>query len=148
MKRLTFILAILLFPALSSMAQNSTPQHALAATDKEHATEVDLLWTDEDRDVFTESIVPYSHRYLDGKSGKELNLIIWGPAIKVLAENDQLQNKLASMIDKGLTVKTSQFLTDQYGVTEQLKQIGVEVGKTDNVLTETLTEDASHVVSL
>jgi hypothetical protein len=148
MRRLAFILAILLIPALSSMAQHRTPQHALGASDKEHATKIDLLWTDEDRDVFTESIVPYSHRYLDGKSGTELNLIIWGPAVKLLAEDDQLQNKLASMIDKGLQVKTSQFLTDQYGVTEELTEIGVEVGKTKDVLTETLTEDASHVVSL
>lgn len=52
------------------------------------------------------------------------------------------------MIDKGLEVKTSKFLTDQYGVTEQMKQIGVEVRKQDEVLTETLTEGGSHIVSL
>ncbi len=66
----------------------------------------------------------------------------------IMADYDQFQDKLASLIDKGLNVKTSQFLTEQYGVTEQMEQIGVEVGKTGEVLTETLTEDASHVVSL
>ena len=148
MKRMAFILAILMFPAvLTCQAQSQSPQKALKTVQKENKG-VNLLWTAEDRDVFTESIVPYAHKHLDGKSENGLTLIIWGPAVKVLAENDQTQDKLASMIDKGLHVKTSEFLTDQYGVTEQMKQIGVEVGKTDEVLTKTLTEEGSHIVSL
>ena len=52
------------------------------------------------------------------------------------------------MIDKGVKVRTPKFLTDQYGVTEQLTKLGVEVGKTNEILTETLTERSSHIVSL
>ena len=148
MKRLAFILAVLMFPAvLTCQAQYQSPQRALETIQKE-AEGVNLLWTADGRDVFTERIVPYSHKYLDCKSGKELTLIVWGPAVKVLAEHDQLQNKLASMIDKGLKVKTSRFLADQHGITEQMKAIGVEVEKTNKVLTETLTDEASQIVYL
>ena len=98
--------------------------------------------------MFKESIVPYANKYLNKEAGKELTLIIWGLALEMLAEDETLQEKLASLIDKGLEVKTSSFLADQYGITEKLAELGIEVGKTDKIITKPLTERASQVVSL
>ena len=148
MQLLILIIAILIFPAvMTCQAQSGSPEHAFQ-TIREVSADINLLWTSENAEVFKESIVPYANKYLNKEAGKELTLIIWGPALEMLAEDETLQEKLASLIDKGLEVKTSSFLADQYGITEKLAELGIEVGKTDKIITKPLTERASQVVSL
>lgn len=149
MKRLAFILVVFLFPALMTCnAQSGSPDKALHATSKQIPEEINILWSTKDRDVFIESIVPYASTYFDKETEQDLVLIVWGPAIKVLAEDEALQNRLASMIDEGLKVRTCRFLADQYGVTEHLIELGIKLGTTDEILTKPLTEGNKDIISM
>lgn len=149
MKRLTFILVVFLFPALMTCeAQSGCPDKALQATQKQTREEINILWTTENRDVFIESIVPYVSRCFDQETEQDLVLIVWGSALEVLAEDENLQNKLASLIDEGLKVKTSRFLADQYEITERLTDLGIIIGTTDEILTKPLTEENKGIISL
>ena len=67
--------------------------------------------------------------------------MIWGPSAKLLAENSELQEMLSSVKETGVKLSCCVVCSDDYGVTEQLKAMGVEAIHTGEFLTEALKSD-------
>ena len=53
-----------------------------------------------------------------------MNLLMWGPSVRLLAENQDLQVDLSMLISKGLNVKASKYSMDKFKVTEKMSQLG------------------------
>jgi hypothetical protein len=97
-----------------------------------------VLWTTGEKDVALRMIFIY---LMDAKSmgwWDEINLIIWGPSAKLVAENRLIQRELDMIMQSGITVEACQGCTEAYGVTEKIRSLGIEVRFMGESLTEYL----------
>lgn len=97
-----------------------------------------VLWTTGEKDVALRMIFIY---LMDAKSmgwWDEINLIIWGPSAKLVAENKLVQRELDFILQSGITVQACQGCTEAYGVTGKIAALGITVRYMGEPLTEYL----------
>ena len=54
-------------------------------------------------------------------------LIVWGSSSKLLAEDEALQKKVKAMIQDGVILEACIACSNGFGVTEDLKALGIDV---------------------
>lgn len=105
-----------------------------------------VLWTTGEKDVFTKML----HIYVSNakKLGwfKDITLIVWGPSAKLLAEDKELQKMVKQLIDKGVILEACIWCSNQYGVTEDLKAIGIDVKGMGTPLTKYIKDPRKEVL--
>ena len=97
-----------------------------------------VIWTTGDKEVVMRMIFVY---LLDSKSmgwWDEINLVIWGPSAKLLAEDKEVQNELDFIQQSGINVEACRGCTEAYGVTGKIKSLGIEVKYMGEVVTQYL----------
>lgn len=67
--------------------------------------------------------------------------MIWGPSAKLLSEDRELQERLKEISSTGVQLQACVVCTDDYGVSDELKALGVELIHTGEVLTKALQSD-------
>ena len=65
-------------------------------------------------------------------------LVVWGPSSKLLAEDKELQDYLKKMKNAGVEIQACIACANMYGVTERLRELGIEVKGMGVPLTEML----------
>ena len=86
-----------------------------------------VLWTTGEQDVAIRMIFIY---LMDAKSmgwWDEINLIIWGPSAKLVAENRLIRQELDLILQSGITVEACQGCTEAYGITDRIRSLGIDV---------------------
>ena len=108
-----------------------------------------VLWTSGDREVFLKMIHMYSFNAKKRDWWKEVVIIVWGPSSRLLATDHELQEKVKELIETGVILKACKGCSDWYGigVSEKLKEIGVEVLYVGGEFTEYL-KSKSRVLTL
>ncbi len=86
-----------------------------------------VVWSSGDPEVADRVCFMYTHNAKKQKWFEEVTLIVWGPSARLLAADKDLQAKVKTMIDDGVTVQACQACADSYGVTESLRKLGIEV---------------------
>jgi hypothetical protein len=86
-----------------------------------------VLWTSGDRDVAEKVALMYTHAAAVNHWFAHVILIVWGPSANLLAGNSELQDKIAAMIDSGIQVQACVVCADSYGVSDKLRETGIEV---------------------
>ncbi|MCL3781402.1 DsrE family protein [Prolixibacteraceae bacterium JC049] len=86
-----------------------------------------VLWTSGDPDVAHKVCLMYTHAAKKMKWFNEVVLIVWGPSSRLLATDKSLQKKVKQMKEDGIKVRACIVCANMYGVTDELKQLGVEV---------------------
>ena len=127
--------------------------YAQAATETETAETVDIpaneklvvVWTSGDREVALKMVFMYTLNSKRFNWWQDITLVVWGPSAKLLVEDKELQDYLAKIIESGTVVKACKGCADQYGVSEQLEALGIEV-KYMGELTDYLKE-GRHVIT-
>ena len=100
-----------------------------------------VLWTTGEKDVAIRMIFVY---ILNAKSmgwWEEIHLIIWGPSAKLLAGDEQIQRELDFLQQSGVEVEACQGCTEAYGITEQIRSLGIIVRFMGESLSEILHGD-------
>lgn len=144
-----FVLLCLTIPIVfTSYAQSGSPSNALQVKKENSGSDITILWTSGDRNMFAESIKPYCENCFTNDDHGKLELMAWGPSVCLLAEDEDIQKELESLIEKGLDVKASNRLAEKYGCTERLKEMGAEIVNIDEMLTEFLKKRNTRLVSL
>jgi len=72
---------------------------------------------------------------------KDITLVVWGPSAKLLTEDKELQEYMARILDAGVTVKACKGCADQYGVSERLEELGINVLYIGEELSDYMKED-------
>jgi hypothetical protein len=88
---------------------------------------LNVLWTTGEKDVAIRMIFIY---LMDAKGMgwyDEIDLIIWGPSAKLVAEDSQVQKELDFIMQSGIRVEACQGCTQAYGVTDKLLSLGINV---------------------
>lgn len=102
----------------------------LKAQDGKIATPSDtlvVLWSSGDPEVAEKACLMYAHAAKKNSWFKEVILIVWGPSEKLLVENSELKEKIASMKKDGVIVEACVACSNMYGVTNDLKVCNVDV---------------------
>ena len=86
-----------------------------------------VLWVSGDRDVAEKSCLMYTHAAKRNAWFDEVVLIVWGSSSKLLAEDEALQEKVKAMIKDGVILEACIACSNGFGVTEDLKALGIDV---------------------
>ena len=100
-----------------------------------------IVWSTAEIEVAKKMVLLYSSVILPRGYWDQAHLMIWGPSAKLLAENIELQEMLSKVKETGVEVSCCVVCSDEYGVTEKLDSIGIEMIHTGELLTSTLKED-------
>ncbi len=97
-----------------------------------------VVWTSGDREVALKVCFMYTNAAKKMKWFDEVHLIVWGPSAKLLANDEELQKQLKIMQDNGVVVEACVNCADMYGVSEDLKALGIDVKGMGKPLTDRL----------
>lgn len=118
---------------LPSLAAQSAEKHAVPATSR-----LAVVWTSGDPDVAHRVCLMYTHAARKSNWFDEVRLVVWGPSAKLLAGDNDLQEKVKAMMANGVVVQACIVCADSYGVTESLCGLGIEVKAMGQPLTQML----------
>src|SRR6056297_2691225 len=105
------------------------------------SSELVVLWTSGDVEVAKKMVFMYVYNAKKYEWWDKITFIIWGPSSKLLADNKKLQKTLRKMKTEGIKLEACKACSDQYGVTEKLKKLGVDVKYMGKPLTEYIKKE-------
>ena len=126
-----YILPIILILILSVI-------DTIDADETETSNQLAVLWTSGDPDVAHRVCLMYTHAAKTAGWFDEVILIVWGPSARLLAGDKDLQDKIIQMKKDGVVLQACINCSDSYGVSQDLKDLGVEVKPMGKPLTEML----------
>ncbi len=100
-----------------------------------------VVWTSGDPEVAHRVCFMYTHNAKKQKWFDEVILIVWGPSARLLAADKDLQAKIKAMMDDGVRPQACLACSDSYGVTEQLRKLGIEAKYMGRPLTDMLKQN-------
>ncbi len=128
---------------------NDAGKDALADIDAARPADEKLvvLWTSGDRDVALKMVFMYTYNAKRFGWWDDVTFIVWGPSSKLLSVDQELQTELAKMKDLGIKLEACQACADQYGVSDKLREFGIDVKYMGQALTDYIKE-GRHVLTL
>ncbi len=102
---------------------------------------LNILWTTDNKDTVFNMLSMYAINSKKHNWWKEVNVIIWGAAAKLAGNDTQVQTEVLEMFQYGISVEACKDCCDNYGVTELLSKLGVNVRYMGEPLTEYLKAD-------
>ena len=152
MNNFRFMLPVVLFTAAFFFSGCTSRQGELdpktkAQTVSHEADKLAVLWTSGDPAVAHKVCFMYTHNAKKSSWWGEVQLIVWGPSSKLLAEDKELQAAVKAMIADGVVVKACKACADSYGVSDDLAALGIEVRFMGQPLTRMLKSDQWQVLT-
>ncbi|HKL29201.1 MAG TPA: DsrE family protein [Natrialbaceae archaeon] len=105
-----------------------------------------VLWTRGDKEFAEEMAFMYTLNAKKHGWWENVRLIVWGPSSPLLAEDDDLQELLAEMDEEGVVLEACRACAENYGVAEDLADLGITVEYMGEPLTEYLKDESTKVV--
>ena len=112
---------------LSCMLLIAFPMLIRAQEMTEKQEKLVVLWATGDRDVAEKSCLMYAHAAKRNGWFDEVVLIVWGSSSRLLAEDEALQEKVKAMKSDGVILEACIACSNMLGVTEELKNLGIDV---------------------
>lgn len=97
-----------------------------------------IVWSSQDKEVAEKLVLMYSGVMLPRNYWDEAILMIWGPSAKLLSKDTDLQKKVQEIALTGVKLQACIVCTDDYGVSDNLEGLGVELIHTGEMLTHAL----------
>jgi hypothetical protein len=112
-------------------------------------SELVVVWTSGDREVALKMAFMYTFNSKRFKWGwKNVTLIVWGPSSKLLTGDKELQEHILDMKEKGVKLLACKKCSDLYGVSDDLRRLGIEVKYMGKPLTDYLRDDYYRVITI
>ena len=106
-----------------------------------------IVWSSGEKEVAKKLILLYGSVMLPRSYWDEATIMIWGPSAKLLANDNELQKQLKTVQDTGVKFNACVVCSDDYGVSDKLKNLGIELIHTGEMLTEALQSDDIKVIT-
>ncbi|WP_244828597.1 DsrE family protein [Carboxylicivirga sediminis] len=118
----------------------TVPLFGMTANKKEmrEADKLMIIWSSGDRDVALKVCFMYTNAAKKMQWFEEVYLIVWGPSAQLLSNDKELQEQLKIMQKNGVVVEACVNCADMYGVSDELKALGVDVKGMGKPLTDRL----------
>lgn len=109
--------------------------------DTAETSKLAIVWTSADREVAFKMAFMYAYNAKKNGWWDEVKLVVWGPSAKLLAGDEDLQTEIFEMKTIGVEMVACKACADQYGVSETLENLGIEVIYMGESLTNMLKSD-------
>lgn len=106
-----------------------------------------IVWSSGEKEVAKKLVLLYGSVILERKYWDEATIMIWGPSAKLLAEDKELQEKMKVVQNTGVKFNACVVCTDDYGVSDTLRNLDIELIHTGEMLTEALQSDCVKVIT-
>ena len=106
-----------------------------------------IVWSSGEVEVAKKLVLLYGSVMLPRGYWDEATIMIWGPSAQLLAEDEELQEQFKVVRDTGVKFNACVVCTDDYGVSDKLKELGVKLIHTGEMLTEALQSDDVKVLT-
>ncbi len=100
-----------------------------------------IVWSTAEIEVAKKMVLLYSSVILPRGYWERAHLMIWGSSAKLLAENEALQEIVSQIKATGVELSCCVVCSDEYGVTEKLATLGIEMIHTGELLADALKDD-------
>ena len=130
-KRLFFLIPLFLLTSIMLSGQ-------MEKTEKDTLV---VLWSSGDRDVAEKSCLMYTHAAKKYGWFSEVILIIWGPSARLTIEDEAIREKVQMMQEDGVILEACIACSNMLGVTDELKELGIDVKGMGVPLTKYLKSD-------
>ncbi len=100
-----------------------------------------IVWSTAEIEVAKKMVLLYSSVILPRGYWDQAHLMIWGPSAKLLSENTELQGMVSKIKETGVELTCCVVCSDEYGVTEKLASLGIDMIHTGEILTDALKGD-------
>jgi len=107
-----------------------------------------VLWTSGDRDIAFKMVFMYTLNSKLRGWWKDVTIIVWGPSAELLSYDSELQEHVVRMKKEGINFEACVSCSDQYGVSEELRKLGIDVKGMGSVFTDYLTSKKHKVITL
>ena len=102
---------------------------------------LNILWTTDNKDTIFNMLSMYATNSIKNNWWDEVNVIIWGASAKLVGNDTQVQTEVMEMINKGVKFEACKACSDDFGVSERLTLMGVNVRYMGKALTDYLKSD-------
>ena len=106
-----------------------------------------IVWSSSEIEVAKKLVLLYGSVMLPRGYWDEATIMIWGPSAVLLAQDEELQKQFKIVQETGVKFNACVVCTDDYGVSEKLKELGVDLIHTGEMLTEALQSDDTKVLT-
>lgn len=134
----------LIFCGLATYAQDDKTENSME-TKMDGKEKLVVVWTSGDREVALKMVFMYTYNAKKYGWWKDITLLVWGPSSKLLSEDKELQDYIKEMDEIGVNLLACKACADQYGVSDKLTELGVNVKYAGVDLTNFIKEN--HVVT-
>jgi hypothetical protein len=114
---------------------------------QEKANKLLIVWASSEKEVAKKLILLYGSVILERGYWDEATIMIWGPSAVLLANDEEIQQQMKIVQDSGVKFNACVVCTDEYGVSQKLSQLGVELIHTGEMLTASLKSDDVKVIT-
>ncbi|MGO8760725.1 MAG: DsrE family protein [Desulfobaccales bacterium] len=97
-----------------------------------------VVWTSGDREAARKMVFMYTKNSRLKDWWGRVRLVVWGPSAQLLAVDRELQEELEDLKAAGVELLACQACADLYSVTDELRDLGIEVIFMGKPLTEML----------
>lgn len=104
-----------------------------------------ILWTSGDPDVAKKMVFMYTINAKKKEWWQDIKFIVWGPSSKLLSEDQELQDQIKDFIKAGIKVEACKACADQYGVADDLAELGIEVKYMGEPLTDYIKSESKVI---
>ena len=99
-----------------------------------------VLWTSSDPDVAHRMVFLYTLFAKKQAWFEEVTLIVWGPSQRLLAADKEIQAYVKKIQEAGVVVEACINCAEAYGITETIRDLGIEVKPMGKPLTAYLRD--------
>jgi Uncharacterized protein conserved in archaea len=104
-----------------------------------------ILWTSGEKDVATKVVLKYVESLVEHKFWKEIEVMVWGPSVKLVCDDDTVKTKVTKLISSGIVFSACVVCADDYGVTNILTQMGIKLEMMGEKLTHLIQEQKPFI---
>ena len=97
-----------------------------------------VVWTSGDKEVALNMVFMYTLNSKLNDWWDDVIFVVWGPSTELLTTDSEVQNKFLDLKEAGVKLEACKACADDYGATEDLKSLGVEVKYMGEPLTDYL----------
>ena len=97
------------------------------ASEAQHDEQLVVIWSSADREVALKMVFMYTYNAKRRGWWQHVTLVVWGPSAPLMAQDAELQERLAKMKSAGVELLACKACADQYGVSDQLSALGIDV---------------------
>ena len=104
----------------------------------EENTDLYILWTNDNPITAKQMVFMYAMNAMIQGWWEKVTIIAWGATASLIAQNIDIQKKIKEAQEKGIHIIACRACAAQLGVAESLKNLGIEVEYTGELLTNIL----------